>query len=144
MSCRICGRSSCTESFHTLEQQELFEQRQAMPDDVDLLRRMVQEAAAEILSLKAELASESKWAKEYLDRAELAEKSLEDEKMDTKILDWLERASHAQILSLNVCLFPHAGWDEDFFGRDKSPFPGKRNRLRASVLSAIASEAKAT
>ncbi len=53
MSCRICGRGACTESFHSFEQQALFEQREAMPDDVNLLRRMVQEAAAEILELKA-------------------------------------------------------------------------------------------
>jgi len=24
MSCRICGRHSCTESFHTIEEQERF------------------------------------------------------------------------------------------------------------------------
>lgn len=52
MSCRICHRSSCTESFHSLEEQELFAQREAMPDDVDLLRRMVQEGEQEIVELK--------------------------------------------------------------------------------------------
>lgn len=25
MSCRICGRSSCTESFHSLDEQEIYE-----------------------------------------------------------------------------------------------------------------------
>ena len=25
MSCRICGRTACTESFHSLEEQEEFE-----------------------------------------------------------------------------------------------------------------------
>ena len=55
MSCRICGRSSCTESFHSLEEQELFAQRKSMPDDVDLLRRMVQEGAREIVELKSEV-----------------------------------------------------------------------------------------
>lgn len=78
MSCKICGRSSCTQSFHSIDEQELFEQREAMSDDVQLLRRMVQEAAGEILSLKKELESESKWAKLYLDRADLAETENEE------------------------------------------------------------------
>lgn len=55
MSCPICRRGACIKSFHSLEEQELFDQREQMPDDVDLLRRMVQEGAAEILELKSEL-----------------------------------------------------------------------------------------
>ena len=55
MSCKICGRSSCTQSFHSLDEQALLDQRESMPDDVHLLRRMVQEAAAEIIELKREL-----------------------------------------------------------------------------------------
>ena len=55
MSCKICGRSSCTQSFHSLDEQALFEQREAMPDDVPLLRRMVQEAACELLQIKADI-----------------------------------------------------------------------------------------
>lgn len=55
MSCRICRRSSCTESFHSFEEQDRFAQREAMPDDVDTLRRMVQEAAEEIVELKKQL-----------------------------------------------------------------------------------------
>ena len=55
MSCRICKRSSCTESFHSLEEQDLFAQREAMPDDVDLLRRMVQESAKEVTMLQEDL-----------------------------------------------------------------------------------------
>ena len=54
MSCKICGRSSCTESFHSLDEQALFEQREAMPDDVALLRRMVQVAAADLVAAKAD------------------------------------------------------------------------------------------
>jgi hypothetical protein len=27
MSCRICGRNSCTESFHSLEEQEKYEEQ---------------------------------------------------------------------------------------------------------------------
>jgi len=26
MACRICGRSSCTESFHSIEEQERYEE----------------------------------------------------------------------------------------------------------------------
>lgn len=26
MSCRICGRNSCTESFHSLEEQDKYEE----------------------------------------------------------------------------------------------------------------------
>lgn len=70
MSCRICKRSSCTESFHSLEEQDLFTQRQTMPDNTDTLRRMIQE-------IKSELESETKWAKEYQDRADVAETQVE-------------------------------------------------------------------
>ena len=27
MSCRICGRNSCTESFHSLEEQDQYEEK---------------------------------------------------------------------------------------------------------------------
>lgn len=67
MSCQICKRSACTESFHSLEEQELFAQRESMPDDTDLLRRMVQEGAAEILVLKAEMESAATRLDEYAD-----------------------------------------------------------------------------
>ena len=33
MSCKICGKSSCTESFHSLEMQELFEKYEASGTD---------------------------------------------------------------------------------------------------------------
>lgn len=48
MSCEICGRGSCTRSFHSLEAQEEYDERQSMPDDVDELRREVQELRREI------------------------------------------------------------------------------------------------
>lgn len=56
MSCKICGRNACTASFHSFAEQERHEQREAMPDDVNLLRHMVQEAAQEIIELKAKIA----------------------------------------------------------------------------------------
>lgn len=48
MACEICHRSSCTRSFHSLEEQELFDERQTMSDDVDDLRRDVQNYRCEI------------------------------------------------------------------------------------------------
>lgn len=53
MSCKICGRSSCTQSFHSLEEQERFEAREAMTDNVDHLRVEVQNANEEIATLQA-------------------------------------------------------------------------------------------
>lgn len=47
MSCPICHRSSCIKSFHSLSEQERFDKKQEMSDDVDKLRE-------EILSLKEE------------------------------------------------------------------------------------------
>lgn len=38
MSCEICGRSSCTRSFHSIEAQEDFDARKEMSDDVETLR----------------------------------------------------------------------------------------------------------
>lgn len=55
MTCRICHRSSCTESFHPLEEQERLAAREALPDDVDKLRRMVQTRDDEIAELKREV-----------------------------------------------------------------------------------------
>lgn len=55
MSCRICKRATCTESFHSIEEQELFAQREAMPDDIDQLRCMVQQACMEITEAKKEI-----------------------------------------------------------------------------------------
>lgn len=33
MSCRICGRYACTESFHSIEAQEEFERKQTEKPD---------------------------------------------------------------------------------------------------------------
>jgi len=51
MSCKICGRSSCASFMHSIEQQEAYEQRQSMSDDVETLRIQLQEAQSEISSL---------------------------------------------------------------------------------------------
>lgn len=53
MSCEICGRGACTRSFHSLADQEAYDARQAMSDDVDTLRREIQDLRAEIAELKA-------------------------------------------------------------------------------------------
>jgi hypothetical protein len=38
MSCKICGRNACTESFHSIEEQEEFETKTGRyaPDEEDL------------------------------------------------------------------------------------------------------------
>ena len=50
MACQICGRNSCTRSFHSLEDQERFDEKQTMSSDVDDLRD-------EILNLKEEISN---------------------------------------------------------------------------------------
>ena len=42
MACEICGRSSCTRSFHSIEEQNDFDDRQLMSSDVDELRCEIQ------------------------------------------------------------------------------------------------------
>lgn len=54
MSCEICGRGSCTRSFHSIEAQEEFDERQSMSDDVGTLREELQSARAELAALRAE------------------------------------------------------------------------------------------
>lgn len=56
MSCEICGRGACTRSFHSFEDQEEYDKRQEMSDDVDTLRREIQSLQKEIQELKAEIA----------------------------------------------------------------------------------------
>lgn len=55
MSCPICHRSSCTLSFHSLEEQDRYEARQAMSDDVQILREQLQDAEDEVADLVREL-----------------------------------------------------------------------------------------
>jgi uncharacterized coiled-coil DUF342 family protein len=55
MSCPICRRSSCTVSFHSHYEQERFEQRQNMSDDVDDLRCEAQCYGEELTELKVEI-----------------------------------------------------------------------------------------
>jgi hemerythrin-like domain-containing protein len=45
MSCRICGRSSCTESFHCIEEQEVFNKYydEALKYDVRDIMGLIQE-----------------------------------------------------------------------------------------------------
>ena len=42
MACEICGRSSCTRCFHSIEDQERFDARKEMSDDVETLREELQ------------------------------------------------------------------------------------------------------
>lgn len=55
MSCPICRRQACIQSFHSLEEQERFEKRQNMPDDVDTLRELLQAEREEVKELKREI-----------------------------------------------------------------------------------------
>lgn len=58
MSCEICGRSSCTRSFHSIEAQERHDEKQEMSDDVDELRELV-------LTLKEEVKKLEKTINDY-------------------------------------------------------------------------------
>ena len=50
MSCRICGRNSCTESFHSIEQQN------ALEDEIWKLQfRTKRELALELVALRKRL-----------------------------------------------------------------------------------------
>lgn len=42
MACEICGRNSCTRSFHSIKEQERFDDRQKMSNNVDDLRVEIQ------------------------------------------------------------------------------------------------------
>jgi predicted RNase H-like nuclease (RuvC/YqgF family) len=55
MACRICNRSSCTESFHSLEEQELYEKARNIDGNV----RQIVDLLRKIESLKAELAEKN-------------------------------------------------------------------------------------
>lgn len=55
MSCKICHRSSCTESFHSFEEQDKYDARQKMSDDVETLRQELQDAYYEIDELKKQI-----------------------------------------------------------------------------------------
>lgn len=58
MSCSICRRGSCTRSFHSIEEQERFDAREEMSDDVETLREEVQELQDRIAELEDELVEE--------------------------------------------------------------------------------------
>lgn len=53
--CEICRRTSCTRSFHSLDEQERFDERQEMTDDVDELRREVQDLKEELKTARLEI-----------------------------------------------------------------------------------------
>lgn len=51
MSCRICFRSSCTESFHSIEEQERMEKAREIADNP----RTIADLLSEIESLNAQI-----------------------------------------------------------------------------------------
>ena len=70
MSCKICGRGSCTESFHSFQAQEDWEERERMSDNVDDLRVEIGNLRSTIKDLKEELKKEKivSAAQEVIDR----------------------------------------------------------------------------
>jgi hypothetical protein len=54
MACKICGRNSCVEWFHSIEERQKYDD---LPDDVGTLRRELVAARDEIEELKAALAA---------------------------------------------------------------------------------------
>ncbi len=54
MSCEICGRGSCVRSFHSLEEQELYDERCEMSTDVTELQEEIQELKAEFCLIMEE------------------------------------------------------------------------------------------
>lgn len=55
MACPICKRYSCTISFHSIEEQERYDERKNMSDDVDVLRVQIQELKEENKILQAKI-----------------------------------------------------------------------------------------
>ncbi len=51
MSCRICKRGSCTESFHSFEEQNLYEKK------IELMERGKEWLMERVLELEEELAA---------------------------------------------------------------------------------------
>lgn len=54
MSCLICKRSSCIKSFHSIGDQERYEKKQEMSDDIDILRDRALELEAQIEEIECE------------------------------------------------------------------------------------------
>ena len=55
MSCEICKRGACTRSFHSIEEQERFDERQGMSSDIDILREQIQNLKQELADTTAQL-----------------------------------------------------------------------------------------
>lgn len=53
MSCAICGRSSCTRSFHALEEQEQYDRISRLSDRQMI--SMIIDLESEVASLKQEI-----------------------------------------------------------------------------------------
>ena len=75
MSCEICGRSSCTRSFHSLEAQELFDEMNGKDRD-DLIN--------DVVELRAKLAA----AREKLELSE--ERYIANRDLLNGIENWCE------------------------------------------------------
>lgn len=80
MICRICLRGSCTESFHSLEEQEIYEDALDAYSDADDIkevnRKRIAELEQEISDLDDEIESAYDAAREL--RSEIELKQRED------------------------------------------------------------------
>lgn len=85
MSCSICGRSSCASWMHSIADQEAWDARQSMSDDVDTLRRQLQEAQAEIAELKVAHAEELSSKDTFIRQLGA----------DSALLDWYDQHRHS-------------------------------------------------
>jgi len=56
MACRICGRSSCSESFHSIDAQERFDARERISDELADLKERAEKAERERDEARKELA----------------------------------------------------------------------------------------
>ena len=53
MSCRICGRYGCSESFHSIEEQVAYE-KGVVPEDVEILEERITHLEAKLAEAKAD------------------------------------------------------------------------------------------
>lgn len=55
MSCKICNRSGCTESFHSIREQEEYEAREYLKDEIEEYEEQITKLKEENKQLKEKL-----------------------------------------------------------------------------------------
>lgn len=79
MACRICMRGSCTESFHSLEEQELYAEALNAYDDADDLK---EENGKRIVELEAEIEQLEEAIEDAYDNAREIRARIEEEQRE--------------------------------------------------------------